>query len=87
MDSFADHKVTLNSPAESAAAITPNDTNDLASIPRAIYIGTSGDLAVIPKDGDAPVVFKSVAAGSILSVRAKRLMATGTTAGNLVALF
>lgn len=68
-------------------AITPNDNVDLADGRcRAIYIGGAGNLKCRDKFGNA-ITFYSVAAGSVLPLRASRVYATGTTATYLVALY
>lgn len=36
-----------------AAAVTPDNNTDLAFIPRGVYVGTSGHLAIHDIDGDA----------------------------------
>lgn len=86
MDLFSDLPTTLTAPAREAAAVVPNDGADIATLPRAIYVGTAGHVAVQMAGGQS-VTFSNVAAGAILAVRARRVMATGTTASNLVALW
>jgi hypothetical protein len=86
-DTFANHGAGLESPAFDAAAVTPHDTNDLTFTARALYVGTGGDVAAILKGDAAAVTFKNVPAGSILPVAAKRVLATGTTAANILALW
>ncbi len=71
-------------PAEDCFAITPSDSDDLPRATKAIYVGLSGDVALIPVRGTAPVVFKKLAAGTILDVRVRAILITGTTAGDLV---
>lgn len=73
-------------PAEDCFAITPSDVADLPRATKAIYIGFSGDVALIPVRGNLPVVFKKVIAGTILDVRVRAIRATGTTAADLVGL-
>lgn len=73
-------------PADYAAAVTPSDAVDLTKFARSLYIGTGGDLTVLMPDG-ASVLFKAVIGGTILPVRIRRVLATGTTASNLVALY
>lgn len=71
-------------------AITPSDTTDLPSYPKALYVGTGGDIAMIGIHGPvgaAGVVWKGSPAGSILPVRPRRVLATGTTASSLLACF
>jgi hypothetical protein len=65
--------------------ITPDDDTDLAqTATRGIYVGTSGDLAVIPLNGEDPVVLPNLAAGIIHPIRARRVRATGTTAVDII---
>jgi hypothetical protein len=73
-------------PAETCFAITPSDTVDLPRATKAIYIGQSGDVTLIPVRGDTPVVFKRLTAGTILDVRVRAIRANGTTAADLVGL-
>jgi hypothetical protein len=51
-----------------------------------IYVGVTGDVAVLPAGATntTPVVFKGVAAGQFVPCMVKQLFATGTTATNLV---
>jgi hypothetical protein len=86
-DTFATHSAGLDSPAIDAAAVTPHDTNDLAFTARALYVGTGGDVVAILKGDAASVTFKSVPGGVVLPVAARRVLATGTTAANIVALW
>lgn len=78
---------TAGQPARGAAAVTPNDTTDLPTYARALFIGTAGNISVIPVNNDdaAPVTLK-VAAG-VLPVQVRRVRATGTTAADIVALY
>jgi hypothetical protein len=72
--------------ADDFYAITPSDTVDLTKRPRGIWVGVAGDVAVRAKDNSTVVVFKNCPAGSTLPARTNRVMATNTTATNLVAL-
>lgn len=73
----------LEAPASHAFGVTPNDGTDLPEVTRALYVGGAGDVAVITKQGDT-VTFHGLPAGSILPVRLSRVLATGTTATNIV---
>lgn len=75
----------LTWPATSAAAVTPSDGVDLTSIPRALYVGVSGDITVDMEETGSTILFKAVPVG-ILPIRVKRIRATGTTATNILAL-
>ena len=68
-------------------AVTPNDSTDLAlGTCRALYIGTGGDVSIVDLGGET-VVFVGALAGSILPIQTARVNATGTTAGDIVALY
>lgn len=76
----------LESPAREAAVVTPDDAADLGNTSRSIYVGSAGDISVHMVGENTPVVFKSVPVG-ILPIRADRVLATGTTAADIVALW
>ncbi|MFM2354563.1 MAG: hypothetical protein RLZZ528_299 [Pseudomonadota bacterium] len=86
MDIYSDLPSTLTAPARDAAAVTPNDGTDLPHLPRALYVGQGGNLALQMAGGQS-VVLAAVPAGSLLPLRPARVLATGTTAGSLVALW
>lgn len=86
MDKFSDYPTTLTAPAREASVIVPNDTADLPQVPRAIYVGQTGNISVRLSAGQ-PVIFANVQGGSFLPVRAVGVDATGTTAGGLIALW
>lgn len=67
-------------------SIVPHDTNELAQVPRAIFVGGAGDLAVQGQLDDETVIFKGLAAGQTLVIAPARVLDTGTTATDLVAL-
>lgn len=67
-----------------AAAVTPSDSTDLTNTAYQLWIGVSGDVALITAGGDL-VTFKAAPVG-ILHVRVKRVKATGTTATSILAL-
>jgi len=64
-------------------AITPNDSTVLGF--GALYIGVSGDIAVIPIGQTTSIVFKSCPVG-ILPVGVSRVLSTGTTASQILGL-
>lgn len=63
--------------------ITPNDSADLADDVRAIYVGVSGNIAVIDKNGNSRT-YVGVAAGTWQPIHARRVLSTGTTATSLL---
>lgn len=85
VDRFQAARPGLSSPADRFAAIIPNDGADVAEMPRALFIGGGGNLVVQGRDGVSATFI--VGAGQILPIRAARVMATGTTASDIVGLF
>lgn len=86
-DVYESWRAGLDSPALGAFPVTPNDSTDLATTARALYVGGAGNVSIDDLSGRTAVVFTAVPAGMILPVRAKRVRATGTTATNIVALY
>lgn len=73
-------------PDTSFRAVTPSDTLKIkGGVARALYIGVTGDVAAVNENG-VSVVFVGVIAGNILPIVTSQVMATGTTATNIVAL-
>ena len=76
--------------ATSAAAVTPSDTATIQNNGGdtrgcLVYVGVSGDLAVVTSAGDT-VTFKAAPQGMILPVQVTKVLATGTTATDLISL-
>lgn len=67
-------------------AVTPSDTTLVNC--RAIFVSGAGDVALSPDGTTAAITFKALQAGAVLPINldSGRIMATGTTATNLVAL-
>ncbi len=85
-DTFNTEIDTISSPARLAYAITPHATNEIDPLPKAIYVGTAGNITLRTVGGSADVVFKNVLAGQILDVRARFIRAAGTTAADIIGL-
>jgi hypothetical protein len=70
------------------ASVTPNDSTDLPGGPAvAVWVGGAGNVAVIGAGGDTTsVTLNSAAAGSVINIRVRRVLSTGTTATNIVAI-
>lgn len=77
---------TMADPARKAVAVTPSDSTDLGPV-RALYVGGSGNVAVMLEQNTAAVTLVAVPAGTILPVRANKVMSTNTSATNIVALY
>jgi hypothetical protein len=81
---FAGMRGDLASPSIDGAAVTPNDTTDLPTVPRRLWIGGAGNVKINTAAGN-PLTYTGVPAGAYLSIRPSRVFATGTTATNIVA--
>ena len=86
MDRYEDHFPSLVSPATDGANVAPSDDADLAQVTRALYVGRGGDLSLRLASG-GEVALAGVPGGALLPLRAARVLATGTTAGGIVALW
>jgi hypothetical protein len=72
------------SPALRMLAITPDNSNDVATAFRMIYVGTGGDVVVVDTEGNT-VTHKNAGSGTYLGpFQVARVMATNTTAQNLI---
>ena len=78
---------SLEMPAVNSASVSPSDSSPLQSVARAIYVGTTGNLAVQLLGDTAPTTFYNVQAGTLLPIRAAYVFNTNTTASNIVALW
>jgi hypothetical protein len=67
-----------------AYAVTPGDSTTIETT-RGLYIGTTGDLTV-RMAGGMNVTFATVPVG-VFTVQVDRVLSTGTTASNIVALY
>lgn len=79
------HPNDATAPFFRAAAVTPNDDDDLSTPSRALYVGTEGDVSVVPIGQDTPVLFVGIKGW--LPGRVRRVMETGTTATDIVAVW
>jgi hypothetical protein len=86
IDTQAQRSDTTDFPAVRLRAVTPHDTDELVYVAKALYVGTGGNVSLIAQEDSAAVTLTNVAAGSIIPVRAKIVLATGTTASGIVAL-
>lgn len=84
-DNYKGQSGGLNSPAQNADEITPDDAADLSTYTRALYVGIDGDVRVTFVGGTT-VTLSGLRAGVAYPFRLARVFATGTTAGGLVGL-
>lgn len=83
-DPFETHQSGLESPASRAAGIVPDDAADLSFATRAVSVAETGYVQLMTVGGDTVRLF--VAAGVPFPIRARRVLATGTTATGIVGL-
>ncbi|MEI9850621.1 MAG: hypothetical protein WDN24_06900 [Sphingomonas sp.] len=86
-DQFSNNADQVSAPATRALAVTPHDTNALGDIPKALFVGTGGNVTMRGVGGSADQLWKNIPSGSILPFRVKYVRATGTTAADLLALY
>ena len=89
-DLYRGENAGYNAPALNGEAVTPADGTDLNYVSRALWVGTAGDLCVVmvgdkALDGQT-LTLVGVPAGTLLPLAVERVKATGTTAGDIVAL-
>ena len=87
-DGLLNHGRDASGPARRAAAVTPSDTVDLTAYAKALYVGAAGNVRVLTvggEDADA-VTFANHPVGWF-PVQVRRVLATGTTATQIVAAF
>lgn len=74
----------LQTPYKRAVAVTPSDSTVLGKT-RAIYVGGAGALAVTINGVN--VTLAAVPAGTTLPISVTKVLATGTAATSIVALY
>lgn len=83
-DIYASRNVELHSPAGRHVKVVPSDTVDFEYHPRAIYVESGGDVAIVDEEGNVEV-YAGLPTHTTLTFRARRINATGTTATNIKA--
>lgn len=86
MAAAVDQYGTSSGPSSWAESVTPSDTVDVQSVSRAVYVGGGGDLRVVMYPSANQITFTQVPSGTVLPIRISRVMATGTSATNVVSL-
>ena len=79
---------TAESPAKNSFSITPHVSNEVGTyLPRAIYVGVGGNIAMRLEGDTADITWVGVPTGAVLPVRPVFIRATGTTATNIIGLY
>ena len=84
-DRFTRTVDSASDPARDAFMVAPSDSAALPRLPKALLIGVGGRIVLRAVDSNADVAV-SVVAGQIVPIRPSHVRATGTTAGEIVAL-
>ena len=85
-DKYARTTSSLIAPARQQFDVNPDDSASLPVISKALYVGPVGTSLCNWFMTQATRVFRNVASGAILDLRASHVRATGTTAADLVGL-
>lgn len=72
--------------ASNGVDVTPNDAAAIEPAPRGLWVGTGGDVRVEWIGGNVTTM-QNVADGTEISWQVNRVLATGTTATGIVALY
>lgn len=75
---------SIGNSAVKVSTVTPSDTTVLPYT-KGIYVGGTGDVAVVMNDGSS-ATFKAMPIGMYL-LSVTKVMSTGTTATNILALY
>ena len=87
MDNFANNSDAIDAPATRAVVVVPHDVNAVPDIPKALYVGTGGDITMRGVRGTSDQLWRNVPSGAIVPFRAQYVRATGTTAADILALY
>lgn len=74
-----------NAVAQSLRAVTPSDSTNVGC--RSLYVGGTGDVAIMAYGDSTAITLSAVPAGTILPIWCAKVMSTGTTATLMVALY
>lgn len=72
---------------ENAFPIVPSDVDDIDAITRAVYVGSGGNMVVRMSGSGGNVTFRNIPSGALLPIRISRVLATGTTAADIIGLY
>jgi hypothetical protein len=70
--------------ADKGWTITPDNDNDISAVTRCLYIGGEGTVVVILEDDTEAITVEGLAVGIFHPMRVRRVLATGTTATNII---
>lgn len=84
LDPWSNVSAARDTLGDDAVAVTPSNTVDFTSYPKALMAITAGNIVVLPlkalDDGAHTITFTGVDVGFVPPFRVRRVLATGTTA-------
>jgi hypothetical protein len=86
-DNFSGVFSGISDPGVRSEPVTPSDATPLTDVPKALYVGTGGHVALRGTGDAAPRTWKNAPSGSIIPFRAQYVLATGTTATDILAIY
>ena len=69
-DQFSTSADQVSAPATRAVTVVPHDTNALVDIPKALFVGTGGTIAMRGVAGTSDQSWTNIASGTVLPFRA-----------------
>lgn len=87
-DQYAQRSTAVSSQARGAYAVSPSDSVDLDPPAKALYVGSAGDLVVLPinaADDTQTVTLANHPVGYV-PMQVRRVFSTGTIASGILAL-
>lgn len=83
---FSGRAQSINGPAQRILSVVPSDVSDLTDgLARSIFIGGAGTVRIVDDSGNVTDIVS--AAHQYHPLRVRRILATGTTATDIVALY
>ena len=83
---FGGEKEKVGDPGNDGFAVVPSDDTPLSEVPKYLYVGTGGDVAVQGREGGDILMHRNVPSGGYVAFRPRYVRATGTTAGDILAI-
>ena len=83
-NAFSNMDMGLTRPPDSATPVTPG-SSPLAKVTRSVYVGVGGDIQVTMAGNGETVIYKNFPTGQRLSGSFTHILATATTAADILA--
>lgn len=80
-DRYFGSEIGIGDPSNEAYAVVPHASDALPNgVPKALWIGTAGNLTVKLPDSETDVIYKNIPAGTWMPIRPTHVRATSTAA-------